>query len=261
MHKNGPTVRPLTAEDFDRASDAAIGAIFEGMSLIHCAMTEPESSNHAGETIQVFRLAATIESFCAWLDNHRGLMDHVQPYLLSVADKPVSHDGLTYPTVHRFAWAFVHRLWLTVKNIVDAKSVVATGRFADSYSGSFRLDRAALDKHWEPIRDALKVRQAPDSQNFQAMIQIESAKALAQWRDDSQLLVQKRQKRNGKGGRPKLSARDEKDRVKLIAAWQKAKEASTSQRQFCSDKEIDPQRLTCCINWAATRKRRDNDKD
>jgi hypothetical protein len=61
-----------------------------------------------------------------------------------------------------------------------------------------------------------------------------------------------------KGGRPRLSAQEEKKRIGLLDRWERAKGAGVHQKDFCRDENVNPKHLTKCINWASQRRRRSN---
>jgi hypothetical protein len=63
-------------------------------------------------------------------------------------------------------------------------------------------------------------------------------------------------KSNNCGGRPKLPKPEEHKRLKMVADWQRAKEAGIDQKTFCDDKHIDLKCLQQAINWSAQRRRR-----
>ncbi|HOW69217.1 MAG TPA: hypothetical protein PKY77_01345 [Phycisphaerae bacterium] len=63
-----------------------------------------------------------------------------------------------------------------------------------------------------------------------------------------------------KGGRPRITEAEQKEREALLTAWRRAKEAGVHEKDFCHDHECDLRRLQMYRNWASQRRRR-NDLD
>jgi hypothetical protein len=198
------TLSTITADSFQAAQKMACECLWKGNALLRAADQEPTEHQHTdGTTSRAFRLACEIESFCKMLEAGKDHIPLVNVYHLLVTNGPYEHDGLCCSTAHGIAWAFAHRLWLGIYNVLNIASLASEQGWYEGVPGSFALERKRLDVNWEATRDRLRGRKPIDAQHFTRLVQIESARAAKIYLDGPA------QPRSGPPTRPQTSFTNE----------------------------------------------------
>jgi hypothetical protein len=178
----------ITLDSFQAAQKMACECLWKGNALLRAAEHEPTEQRYAdGTTSQVFRLACEIESFCKMLEAGKDHIPLVHAYHLLVTNGPYNHDGLEYSTAHDLAWAFAHRLWLAVYNVLNVESLALGQGWYEGVPGGFALEQERLVASWEAIRNRLRELEPVDARHLTRLIQIESARAAKVSQDDKAL--------------------------------------------------------------------------
>ncbi len=77
-------------------------------------------------------------------------------------------------------------------------------------------------------------------------------------RPDKDTFDQSKVIRKRAGGRHPLASAEVAKREALLKRWDQAKKARVSRKGFCADAEVSHEYLETCINWRATRRRRNS---